>query len=168
MEPTYEGIVEFFDGYFQDIAKNQGRIETVCKLRDYFAPDFEFVMYTSRTWAPGKALSRDDLLLLFIHPEFHEKLSPNYYVIDVKRVTAVVQFEVEFTDQSSGTTWPPIQASAHYHLALDENKNLKIKKIQYWTQIFSPDVYGSMYQTWEASRQNALVGLAKEYLNVKH
>ncbi len=163
MEPTYEGIAEWLDGYFRDVGENQGPIETVSNLRGYFTPDFEFWMYTGRT--PGQPLSRDELLLLFVHPGFYEKLSSNYYVIDVKRLIAVVQLEVQFTDQSSGTTWPPIQASAHYHLALDENKDLKIGRIQYWTQIFSSDIYGSMYQTWEASRQKALVGLARGYLN---
>jgi hypothetical protein len=165
MEPTYDSVAKWLDGYFRDVGENQGPIETVRNLRAYFTPDFEFWMYTGRS--PSQPLSRDELLVLFVHPGFHEKLSPNYYVIDVKRLIAVVQFEVQFVDQSSGTTWPPVQASAHYHLALDENKDLKIKKIEYWTQNFSPDIYGSMFQTWEASRQKGLVGLAKDYLNAK-
>jgi hypothetical protein len=165
MEPTYESITEWLDGYFMGVSENQGPIETVRNLRDYFTSDFEFLMYTARS--PNLRLSRDELMVLFVHPGLHERLSPNYYAIDVKQLIAVVQFEVQFTDQSSGTTWPPMQASAHYHLTADENKNLKIRKIQYWAQTFSPDVYGSMFQAWEASRQKALADLAKEYLNTK-
>jgi hypothetical protein len=164
MEPTYEGIAEWLDGYFAAVNKNQGPIETVVNLREYFTPDFEFVAYTVQ---PAKQpLSREDLLLLFVHPGLQEDLTPNYYVIDVKRLIAVAQFEERFTDRSSGTSWPPVQASAHYHLVLDKDRGFRIKKIQFWVETFT-DVFASMFQTWEAYRQKALADLAKGYLNTK-
>jgi len=165
MEPTYEGIAEWLDGYFAAVNKNQGRIETVVNLREYFTSDFEFRMYTGRLSAQ-QGLSRDELLLLFIHPGLQEELSAQYYVIDVKRLIAVVQFKVQFTDRSSGTSWPPIQASAHYHLALDKDRGFRVKKIQYWTETFT-DAFVTLFQTWEARRQEVLTGLGKAFLNAK-
>lgn len=160
MEPTYEAIAEWLDGYFAAVNKNQGPIETVVNLRDYFTPDFRFVAYTVR---PEKEpLSREELLLLFVHPGLQEDLTPNYYVIDVKRLIAVVQFEERFTDRSSGTSWPPVQASAHYHLVTDKDRGLRIKNIQFWVETFT-DAFVPMFQIWEKRRQEALAHMAKGY-----
>jgi hypothetical protein len=79
---------------------------------------------------------------------------------------AVVQFEMGFTDRSSGAEWPPKQASCHYHLEPDKDRAFRIKKIQYWTETF-PDTFASLFQTWAASREKVLVDLAKGYLSAK-
>ena len=164
IEPTYEGIAEWLDGYFAAVNKNQGPIETVRNLREYFTPDFEFWFYTNESLP--RPFFRDDLLMLFIHPGLQEELSPQHYVIDVKRLIAVVQFEMGFTDRSSGAEWPPKQASCHYHLEPDEDRAFRIKKIQYWTETF-PDTFASLFQTWAASREKVLVDLAKGCLSGK-
>jgi len=166
MDLTYEKAAKWFDAYFEDVNRQQGPIETVPNLRKYFTADFEFWMYTGRA-SMKRPLSRDELLMLFVHPGLHEALKPQYYVIDAKRMIVVVQFEIRFVDQSSGTTWPPKQASAHYHLAVDENNKLRIKKIQYWTETFPPDVFASLYTSWDAYREKALRALATSYLNTK-
>jgi hypothetical protein len=166
MDLTYEKAIKWFDAYFEDVNRNQGPIETVPNLRKYFTPDFEFWMYTGRA-SMKRPLSRDELLMLFVHPGLHEALTPQYYVVDIKRMIVVVQFEIRFVDQSSGKAWPPKQASAHYHLVIDENDALRIKKIQYWTESFQPDLFASLYASWEAYREKALVALATDYLNAK-
>ena len=65
----------------------------------------------------------------------------------------VVQFQLQFTDQKSKKVFPPKQASAHYHLILDENRKLQIKKIQYWTESSAPDVMAPMYALWNEYRE---------------
>jgi hypothetical protein len=166
MEVTYENLKEWFDAYFEDVNKNQGPIEVVSNLRKYFTEDFEFWMYTAPSFVKVP-LSREGLLLLLVHPNLHEKFTLQYYVIDVKQMMVVVQFEVRFTDQTSGQTWPPKQASAHYHLVLDEKKGLMIKKIQYWTQSHAPEVMASLYKLWNEYREKALADLATNYLAAK-
>jgi hypothetical protein len=166
MNLAYEDIEKWLDTYFEDVNRQQGPIETVPNLRKYFTPDFEFWMYTGRA-SMKRPLSRDELLMLFVHPGLHEALTPQYYVVDEKRMIVVVQFEIRFVDQSSGKAWPPKQASAHYHLVIDENNDLKIKKIQYWTETFPPDVFASLYASWDAYREKALLALATSYLNAK-
>ena len=127
MDVTYENILGWFDTYFEDANKNQGPLETVPNLKKYFTADFEFMMYTAPPFFTPP-LSREELLMLFVHPGLHEALRPQYYVVDVKQMIVVVQFEIQFTDEPSGKTWPTKQASAHYHLKLDEAGDLKIKK----------------------------------------
>ena len=163
MEVTYENILKWFDVYFEDANKNQGPLETVPNLKKYFTADFEFMMYTAPPFFTPP-LSREELLMLFVHPGLHEALRPQYYVVDVKRMMVVVQFEFQFTDELSGEVWPPKQASAHYHLILDENEDLKIKKIQYWTESSPPDVTAPRYAVWAEYKEKALTDLAMDLI----
>jgi hypothetical protein len=166
MELTYEKARKWLDTYFEDVNRNQGSIEVVPNLKKYFTADFEFWMYTGRA-SMTRPLHRDRFLVLFVHPGLHETLTPQYYVVDVRQMIVVVQFEVRFVDQLSGTAWPPKQASAHYHLVFDENEEPKIKKIQYWTESFEPEVFASMYSSWDDYREKALMSLAIDYINEK-
>jgi hypothetical protein len=103
--------------------------------------------------------------MLFVHPGLHEALRPQHYVVDVKQMMVVVQFELQFTDEPSKKAFPPKQASAHYHLILDENKDLKIKKIQYWTESAPLDVMAPMYALWTEYRETALRDLGMNFFN---
>jgi hypothetical protein len=163
MEFTYESVLKWFDGYFEDVRHNQGDLETVPNLRKYFAPDFELTMYTAPTPPPRKPMSRDALLMSFVHPGLHEDIVPRYYVVDVSQKIVVVQFEIRFSDKPSGKTWAPIQASAHYHLTVNENKELKITKIHYWTEALPEDVF----EFWAKHREEALADCAIRYINAK-
>ena len=160
MELTYEQISTWLDKYFEGANENQGTLEKIVHLKKYFTADCQFLMYTKPPFVKFPS-SREDLLLLFIHPGLHEKLTPNYYVIDAKRMIAVVQFELQFFGENMCT--PPQQASAHYHLTL-ENDELKIKRIQYWTES-SQGVKDEMYKLWLGSYNEELKNLALNYIN---
>jgi len=165
MEVTYENVAKWFDGYFKEFNKSAGPLETTPKMQKFYAPDLEFWMYT----APGfvdPPMSREGLLMNMLHPGLHEELTPQYYVIDLKRMIAVIQFQIQFTDKPSGKVWPARQASAHYHLALDENKELKVKKIQYWTEI-SLDNDTTMMDLWNKYRDEALTKLGNDWIKAK-
>lgn len=161
MELTYESVTKWFDGYFEACNKNQGPIETVRNLRKFFTDDFQFNMYTPPPWLEPP-LSREGLLMTFVHPGMHEALVPHYYVIDLQRLIVVVQFQLEFVDQNAGTTWPPLQASAHYHLVPDDALGLKVKEIKYWTETSKEDLSG-LFEVWGACKDKALTGLANDY-----
>ncbi len=166
MEVTYEKVTAWFDRYFEDVNTNQGPLETIPNLKKYFTPDFEFMMYTAPPFFTPP-LSREELLMLFLHPGLHEALTPQYYVVDVKRMIVVVQFEIGFTEKPSGKVWPALQASAHYHLILDENKDLKIKKIQYWTENAPPEDFESLFKVWNDTKEKALMDLAMDFIKTK-
>jgi hypothetical protein len=152
MEITYNNIVKWFNAYFEAFNKNAGPLKTVPNMKSYFTPDLEFWAYNQ----PGKRpSSRETLLMSMVHPGLHEHLTPREYVVDLKQLIVVVQFQVQFSDQPSGKVWPPKQTSTHYHLVLDENKELKIKKIIYFMEHRPPEE-SSYRELWTRYRERAL------------
>jgi len=109
-------------------------------------------------------LSRDKFLMLFVHPGLHEAFKLGHYVIDLKRMRAVVQFEIQFVDEASGESFPRKQCSAHYRLELDEHKDLKIKEIMYWTETGSPGETTALPKLWMERRAEALTDFAESFL----
>jgi len=108
-------------------------------------------------------MSRDALLLSFVHPGLQEDIVPQSYVVDLKQMAVAVRFEIRFRDIPSGKSWPPLQASAHYHLAVDESKELIIRRIHYWTEALP----GDLFEFWGKHRDEALAAHALRYLNSK-
>jgi hypothetical protein len=162
MELTRENVLKWFEGYFKDINKNQGDLETVPNLKKYFTTEIEFLMYTSpRTPTAKRPVPREHFLMFFVHPGLFEELIPRYFVVDVEQMIVVVQFEIRFGDKPSSRSWPPIQASAHYHLKLEENKELRIGKIHYWTEALPEEVF----EFWAKRRDDALTEYAMSYIN---
>ena len=164
MEVTYENLLEWFENYFDEINKYQGDLKTVPKLKKFFAPDLELTMYSIPSSQPRESMTRDSLLMSFVHPGLQEDLIPRYYAVDVKQLIVFVHFEIRFSDKPSGKTWEPLQASAHYHLIFDENKDLKIRKINYWTEPLPED----LFEYWTKRRDEALADYAMDYLNSSH
>lgn len=157
MKITRDQISRWLDGYFEAANRLQGPVDSVAQLSPYFAPDMQFCMYTPPPFITPP-LSREELLMTFVHPGIYERLSPKYYVIDVESMLAVVQFELQFSHAESGQTWPPLLASAHYHLREDANGDLVIGKIQYWTQSHGPgDDFTSLFTLWGSAKEQALV-----------
>lgn len=161
MELTYENIKKWFENYFNDICKYQGDLKTVPKLKKFFASDLELTMYSIPSPQPREPMTRDALLMSFVHPGLQEDLIPRDYSIDVTQLIVVVQFEIRFSDKPSGKIWKPLQASAHYHLTVDENMDLKIQKIHYWTEPLPED----LFEYWEKYRNEALSDYAMDYIN---
>ena len=150
MKLTYNNISRWFDAYFEAVRKNQANPDTVPNLKGYFASDLELTLFTSPS---GKfCMSRDALLISFIHPGLHENIVPRYYAIDVRRMIVAVQFEIRFKDEPSHKTWAPLEASAHYHLTVDESCGLRIRKINYWTEALP----GDLLELWATRREEAL------------
>jgi hypothetical protein len=161
MEVTYENVLEWFKNYFDEINKYQGDLKTVPKLKKFFAPDLELTMYSIPSPQPREPMTRDALLMSFIHPGLQEDLIPRYYSVDVKQLIVFVHFEIRFSDKPSGKIWDPLQASAHYHLIVDENRDLKIQKINYWTEPLPED----LFEYWTKRRDEALADYAMDYIN---
>jgi hypothetical protein len=119
------------------------------------------MMYTAPSAPPAKAMSRDALLISFVHPGLQEDIFPHHYAVDLIKMIVAVQFEIRFSDKPSGKTWAPLQASAHYHLITDENKELKIRRIQYWTEALP----GDLFEYWAKHREEALTAHALSFIN---
>jgi hypothetical protein len=103
--------------------------------------------------------------MLFVHPGLYEAFRLCHYVIDLKRMRAVVQFEIQFVDEASGESFPSKQCSAHYQLELDENKDLKIREIKYWTESSAPGETTTLPKLWIERRVEALTDFAEGFLD---
>ena len=143
--------------------KTRETLETVPNLSEIFCcgPRTDDVHEPGLT--PAALMSRDALLVSFVHPGLFEEIIPKYYAIDLKQMIVVVQFEIRFSDEPSGKKWAPLQASAHYHLEVDESSDLKIRRIHYWTEALPVD----LFEFWGKYGQEALTKLATEYINSK-
>jgi hypothetical protein len=97
-------------------------------------------------------MSREDLLLSFVHPGLQEDIAPRHYALDAKQMLVAVQFEIHFIDRISGKDWPRLEASAHYHLIVDSKTNFKIDRIRYWTEALPADLLA----LWAERREKAL------------
>jgi hypothetical protein len=161
MEFTREMLSKWFDIYFEDVRQNQGDLKTVPRLKKYFTSDFELLMYTPPSQGPMKPMSRDALLISFVHPGLQEDILPHHYAIDLSQMIVAVQFEIRFSDKPSGKNWAPIQASAHYHLTTGEAGALGIRRIEYWTEALPGDVF----EIWALRRTEALTNHAMAYIN---
>ena len=163
MEWTYDEVAKWFEGYFEDVCKYQGNLETVPNLRKYFAQDLELTMYTAPSSPPALSMSLDELLISFVHPGLQEDIAPQYLAIDLNKMIVAVQFKIRFMDKPSGTKWRSIQASAHYHMAVDESRDLKISKIFYWTETLPED----LFDYWSKHREKAFRQCALDYIHSK-
>jgi hypothetical protein len=164
MDLTDENVAKWFDAYFEEVNNSQGPIEQAVNLRKYFTPDFMFHMYTAPPFFQSP-LSRDKFLMLFVHPGLHESFRLGNYVIDLNRMRVVVQFEIQFADDVSGESFAPKQCSAHYWLELDENRDLKIKEIKYWTETSASDEAMPLQKVWIERRTKALTDFAEGFLD---
>ena len=167
MELTYEKIVEWLESYLKTFNKNAGPIETVPNMQKFFTPDLEFWSYNMAN--AKRPSNREALLMSMVHPGLHEELTPREFIVDMKRMVVVIQFQLQFSDQPSGTQWPPKQASAHYTLTLDENKELKIKKIQYWVEATPPGDQSTlnMRELWAKYKNQALENLGNNWIKAQ-
>ncbi|MBN1628781.1 MAG: hypothetical protein JW990_03360 [Thermoleophilia bacterium] len=163
MSHSYEDIVDWLDGYFRAVNDHQGAAQSVVKLREYFSEDLEFRMHTAaESEFMSAPLTRQQLLISFVHPGLVERITPNYYVIDTRTMKAVVQFSIVFGDETTGREWPAKEASAHYHLSSDAEGRLQIATIRYWTEIFG-DEFRPMFEQWERGRGEVLAEVGPEY-----
>jgi hypothetical protein len=149
---TYNGIVKWFNAYFEAFNTNVGPLATVVKMKKYFTDDLEFWGYNQVGERPS---SREALLMSMVHPGLHEHLTPLEYTVDLQQKIVVVQFQVQFSDAPSGKIWPQKLTSTHYHLVLDKDNEPKIKKIIYFMEQRPPEERGYR-ELWTKYRQKEL------------
>ncbi|MEJ2109098.1 MAG: hypothetical protein P8Z37_04130 [Acidobacteriota bacterium] len=152
MKWTYEKIAQWFEKYFEDVCRYQGDLETVPNLKQYFSKDMRLFMYTSPSSPPAVSMSRDDLLVSFVHPGLQEDIVPQHLAIDMEKMIVAVQFSIHFADKPTNKKWEPLQASAHYHMTVGDDGGLKISKIFYWTEKLPED----LFEIWDSRREEAL------------
>lgn len=165
MGPTYNQVKKWFDGYFNAVNECMGPLETVPQIGRFLTPDLQFVMHTAPPFIKSP-LSREEFLLALVHPGLKDRMTPKYYAIDLKQMVTVARIEVRFSDESSGEELTaPIQASCHYHFVVDQNDEIKIDLIEYWTE--SQPAEPRLFEMMVRTKDDALNALALDWLESK-
>jgi hypothetical protein len=136
MEFTYEGIVKYMKEYFEAFNAYGQNPETIHRMDEYFAPDFEFLPYVA-TIPKVKGLDAWYRVLLS-HPSGYEKLTPEDIVIDERRKVVVTMIKAEIMDSKTREVLVTKRYFARYPLVLDENNKIKIKNLQFFWEVLAP------------------------------
>ena len=136
MELTYENIVKYMKEYFEAFNTYGQNPETIHRMDDYFAPDFEFIPYVATI---PRVSGRDPWYqVLLSHPSGYEKLTPEDIVIDERRKVVVVMIKAEILDSKTRELLVTKRYFARYPLVLDENNTIKIKDLQFFWEVLPP------------------------------
>ena len=139
MELTYETMKQFMENYSRDYSSWCNNPETLSNLDQYWAPDFVSTAYMHLEGIPYPfILSSREEFRDFIrkgHMEISETLTPVEMTIDEKSEIVVMLIKIKKTEKSTGNIFES-DAMAWYELALDEQKEIKLKSLK----IFTDDV----------------------------
>ncbi len=137
MELNYDSIQKWMKDYFETYNLYAQNPDTVHKMDKFFAPDMEFIPYVASLKGPeGSVKSREDFYkILAGHPSSYETFVPEDIVIDDRRGVVVVLLKVQVFDSKTKKVLLKKSYLPWYKLILDENKNIKIKKIQFFWEV---------------------------------
>jgi hypothetical protein len=134
MEFTRETVNKWLENYFRAFHTNQGSVDSVQKMRQYFTPELEFWPFNMAPGSVPRPSSLDDLLRSMVHPGLHEQITPLDWVLDESKKAVAVFAQIQFTDEASKTTWPARYAGAFMYFTHDANQDLKVNKIRYFLE----------------------------------
>ena len=133
MDLNYDTVVKYMQEYFETFNEYGQSPDTVHRMDDYFAPDFEFNPYVADV---SPARGREEFYKVIVsHPSGYEKLIPLDIVYDEKRQVVVVLILAEISDSKTGELLVKKHYFARYPLVLDENKTIKIKELRLFWEV---------------------------------
>ncbi len=140
MELNYDTIQKWMKDYFETYNLYAQNPDTVHKMDKFFAPDMEFIPYVaSLKGTEGPVNSRENFYkILAGHPSSYETFKPEDIVIDDKRGVVVVLLKVQVFDSRTEKVLLRKSYLPWYKLILDENKDIKIQKIQFFWEVMPP------------------------------
>jgi len=137
MEMTYESILAWMKEYFDTYNAYAQNPDTVHKMDKFFAPDMVFKPYVAGLGGPqGEVNSREDFYkILAGHPSSYETFEAEDIVIDDRRGVVVVLLRVQVFDSKTNEVLLKKSYLPWYQLVLDEEQNIKIKRIQFFWEV---------------------------------
>jgi hypothetical protein len=141
MELTYDNILEFMEEYFPVFSNLGQDPATVHRMEEFFAPDLVFTGWMG--FPEGQLVYPDRQAFLDFdvsHPWAFERLTPLDMTIDERRGTVFAMIRFEFVDRETGKVLVEELGNALYHLALDQDGAIKIKKLLFFPQRLAPGV----------------------------
>jgi hypothetical protein len=142
MELDYDTIQKWMKDYFQTYNLYAQNPDTIHKMDRFFAPNMEFFPYVASLKEPGEPVnSREDFYkILAGHPSSYEMFEPEDIVIDERRGLVVALLQVQVFDSKTNEVLLRKSYLPLYKLILDENRDIKIKTIQFFWEVMPPGV----------------------------
>jgi hypothetical protein len=136
MSVTYEYLQNWIKEYFEAFNQYGQSPDTVHRMDEYFAPDFEFRPYVAAI-TPVKG-RKEWYKVITSHPSGYEKLTPEDIVIDERRMVFVARIKAEIMDSKTKEVLVTKRYFANYPLELDENNKVKIKRLEFFWEVLAP------------------------------
>ncbi len=139
MELTYDNMIKFMEEYFPVYSEYGQDESTVHQMNDFFAPDLVFMGHMGFPEGPLVYPDRKAFLQFDVsHPWAFERLIPEDMTVDERRGIVFVIIRFEFVDRKKGQVLVEDRGVTQYHLALDDNDTIKIKKLIFFPQRLTP------------------------------
>jgi len=136
MDLSYDSVMKFFEEYFPAYNAYAQDPETIYRMYDYFAPDFEFIPYVAGL---EHTTTRDEFLgIMSSHPTSYETITADDVFYDERSHTAAVLARTEVVDRNTGEVVVKKSYLPRYHLVLDENDTIKIKGLEFFWEVLPP------------------------------
>lgn len=136
MEFNYDDVIQYMKNYFDTFNKYGQHPDTIHRMDDYFAPDFNFLPYVA-TIQPVSG-REEWYKVLLSHPSGFEKLTPHDIIFDERQKVVVVLIKAEISDSKTGELLVTKHYFARYPLVLDENNTIKIKELKFFWEVLPP------------------------------
>ena len=123
---TNEDVTDFMERYFKTFSRYGQDPENMYRMGEFFAPELEFRQcYPDTPHIHGL----ENFHKLNIHPDVHETLKPELFVIDTERKIASVLISVEVKDTRNGKTLLTPIYNCIYHFKQYQDDSFKIFKM---------------------------------------
>jgi hypothetical protein len=131
MELTYDNMVSFMQRYFKTYSKYGQSPKTIDRMKEFWAPEFEFVNYfdylgtgtpTRWGWDQIKEIHR-------FEPAAQETLTCDHLVVDERRKEVAALIRTVARDKITGEVKIDAMLNSIYELALDADDTIKITRI---------------------------------------
>jgi len=133
MAITYEYLQDWIEEYFAAFNAYGQSPDTVHRMDEYFAPDFEFRPYVA-TITPVKG-REEWYKVIASHPSGYEKLTPEDIVIDERRMIFAARIQAQILDGKTRELLVEKRYFANYLLELDKDGKLKVKKLEFFWEV---------------------------------
>ncbi len=125
-------IESFMKNYYNAYNNLAQDFETIDMMDEYWAPEFQVVIYFPFPEYPTLDLQTWKMFLAQGHLTVKETLIPTETVIDTKNMKATSKLKVKHTERNNNELVVALDGVGIYDLKVDGNNKLKIVKMQFF------------------------------------
>ncbi len=125
-------IESFMKNYYNAYNQLAQDFETIDMMDEYWAPDFQVVIYFPFPEYPVLDLQTWKMFLASGHLTIKETLIPTETVIDTRSMKVTSKLKVTHTERNNNELVVALEGVGIYDLEMDSSNNLRIVKMQFF------------------------------------